>query len=378
MTDTSRGIEDQRSAPWYRRVGPGLITVCVVIGPGSLVTSCTVGATHGYSMLWVVPVAIVCMMTYMTMAARLGTRLTESVGDTITKRAGRWLAAAIGIGIFVVAATFQFGNNLGVVVALKGLGVSESAWVPVACVIAVNVASLLFLFAFSDFYQALEKLMTVFVGIMLLAFLVNLLFAKPDFGAVAGGFVPQAKSIDLTVIALVGTTFSVVAAYYQAYLVRDKGWGEDQAAAGVTDARVATCLMGLITLMLVTTAAAALGGEEKKLTADRIMSLLQPTFGRKGVVMFAVGLLSAAWSSFLINSMIGGYLLADGFGLGSKSTDRWPRLLSVGVLLIGMCVALFAIGRDFKPTDAIIVAQAISVLVAPLMAGGPVVADEQP
>ncbi len=62
--------DDDRA--WYRRIGPGLITACVVIGPGSIMTSSTVGANKGYSMLWIVVVSVVFMLAYMTMGAKLG------------------------------------------------------------------------------------------------------------------------------------------------------------------------------------------------------------------------------------------------------------------------------------------------------------------
>ena len=42
---------------WYQRLGPGLITACVVIGPGSILTSSKVGAANGYALTWVVVVA---------------------------------------------------------------------------------------------------------------------------------------------------------------------------------------------------------------------------------------------------------------------------------------------------------------------------------
>jgi Mn2+/Fe2+ NRAMP family transporter len=53
---------------WYHRLGPGLITACVVIGPGSITTSTQVGATHGFALTWVVLVAVVFMMTFMQLS----------------------------------------------------------------------------------------------------------------------------------------------------------------------------------------------------------------------------------------------------------------------------------------------------------------------
>ena len=37
-------MSDENRTRWYRRIGPGLITACVVIGPGSIMTSSKIGA----------------------------------------------------------------------------------------------------------------------------------------------------------------------------------------------------------------------------------------------------------------------------------------------------------------------------------------------
>ena len=89
---------------WYHRLGPGLITACVVIGPGSILTSSNVGARQGYSMAWVVVVSVVFMLTYMTMGARLGVAAGRSASSVITERAGRWLAVMIGLSVFFISA----------------------------------------------------------------------------------------------------------------------------------------------------------------------------------------------------------------------------------------------------------------------------------
>ena len=71
---------------WYHRVGPGLIIACVVIGPGSITTSSQVGATHGFALMWVVLVAVVFMMTFMQMGARLGSVSNQSPLDILTEK----------------------------------------------------------------------------------------------------------------------------------------------------------------------------------------------------------------------------------------------------------------------------------------------------
>lgn len=361
MSETSR--------PWYTRIGPGLITVCVIIGPGSILTSSSVGAKHEYDLLWVIWVSVIFMLAYMLMGAKLGVVGEGSPGDLLRKHAGKWLAVLVGASVFFIASAFQSGNNLGVVAVFESFVDSKQtvAWL----VVAFNALALVFLFLFRDTYQMLEKLMTVFVGIMLLSFAVNLFQLHPDPAGIAQGLIPSLAKIDLPVLGLLGTTFSSAAAIYQAYLVRQKGWSIGEMRNGVIDTRVAATLMALITMMLMSTAAAGLyTGQEVKLTSAIDVGIaLEPTFGQFGKAIFCIGLFSAAYSSFIVNSMIAGYVLSDGLGLGSKGTDFWPRVLTAAALLLGMFVALAALLLDFERLPTIIAAQAVTVITSPLVAG---------
>ncbi len=365
-------LETSARRPWYQRIGPGLITACVVIGPGSILTSSNVGAKYNYGMSWVVVVAVTCMLAYTTMAAKLGAMSEQSLGDLVTERAGRWLAVLIGLGVFFISAAFQFGNNLGVHSAFEELLKDSSAakfvtsgWL----VIGFNVLSILFLFAAKNLYKLVERLMMIFVSLMLVSFAINLAFAKPDIGQLFQGFIPSGDVLtDINILGLVGTTFVITAAYYQAYLVRQKGWGEHELKDGLLDARVGAVIMGVITLTIMSTSAAVLSGKTLGNVGD-VAQQLQPSFGNKGVLLFCLGLFSAAYSSFIVNSMIGGFILSDGLGMGGKPTDLAPRLLTAVALLTGMGVALYVIDQGIKPVTAIVAAQAITVIASPIMAG---------
>jgi len=344
------------SRPWYQRIGPGVITACVVIGPGSIMTSSKTGATYGYSLSWIVVVAVVFMLVYTSLGAKIGVVSQRSMGDLVRERAGRPLAMLIGLGVFFIAAAFQFGNNLGVHSAVEQLlgssdvthvaGESSIDWGKFAPVVIFNALSISFVFFAKNLYRVVERLMMGFVGLMLLSFAVNLIFAGPDLAEFASGFIPTSSSIRavvspdatataagsdpvLVILGLVGTTFVVAASFYQSYLVRQKGWNLEQLQDG----------------------------------------LLDVLFGDKGLYLFCLGLFSAAYSSFIVNSMIGGFILSDGLGLGSKPDDLWTRLFTVLVLVTGMGVALFVVHTGVKPVPAIVAAQAVTVIAAPLMAG---------
>ncbi len=361
--------EKVAAKPWYTRIGPGLITACVVIGPGSILTSSKVGANDEYSMLWVVLISVLFMMIYMTLGAKLGAVANSAPCDLVREKSGKPLAIALGLCVFFISSAFQSGNNIGVAAAFRAF--NDSSVIIVGLVIGFNAIAISFLFLFKNLYQVIERLMMAFVALMLISFAVNLVRLQPDPVAMAKGFVPSAGDLDIAVLGLIGTTFVITAAFYQAYLVRQKGWGAKELTSGLVDARIGSVIMALITVMLMSTAAAGLyTGEEVSLNSPvDVAEGLEPTFGSSGKIIFCLGLFSAAYSSFLINSMIGGFMAADGLGLGSKPTDIWPRVMTTVVLLTGMSVAIAVELLNFDRTPTIIAAQAVTVVGSPLVAG---------
>ncbi len=363
--------DPNNATPWYRRIGPGLITACVVIGPGSIMTSSKIGANDGYAMLWVVVVSVGFMMLFTTLGAKLGVVASQAPGDLIRAKAGKWLAVLVGVGVFFISAAFQSGNNIGVAAAFEAF--IDSKPIVTGLVVAFNLLAISFLFVFKNIYTLLEKLMTLFVALMLVCFAVNLVRLRPDPVALASGFVPSLGTSGemLPILGLIGTTFVITAAFYQAYLVRQKGWSLANLGNGLVDARVGSVIMFLITVMLMSTAAAGLyTGNPVQLTNPvAVAESLETTFGPMAKIIFCLGLFSAAYSSFLVNSMIGGFMAADGLGLGSDPRDRGPRIMTTVALLTGMSVGVATLMFNFNRTPTIIAAQAATVIAAPLVAG---------
>ncbi len=333
-------------------------------------TSSSVGANDQYAMLWVVLLSVLFMMFYMALGAKLGVVAELAPCDLVRAKAGKWLASLLGLGIFFVSAAFQSGNNIGVAAAFEALIPSK----PLVglLILVLNVLAILFLFLFKDLYRMLERAMAAFVGLMLICFAINLVRLKPNPAELLMGFVPSlGKSGEmLPVLGLVGTTFVITAAFYQAYLVRQKGWRVEDLRSGLSDARLGSVIMFLITVMLMSTAAAGLYTGQPVKLADPIAvaTALESTFGASAKLVFCLGLFSAAYSSFLVNSMVGGFIAADGLQLGSQPSDLAPKLLTSLVLVLGMLVGLACLVFNFDRTPTIILAQAVTVAVAPLVA----------
>ena len=352
----------------FSRIGPGLVVACVCIGPGSILTSSNVGATSGYSKLWVVAGAVAFMMAYTILAMKLGVVTQRSACSVIAEQGGRGLSLLLGLFVFFIAAAYQFGNNLGVHSAINDYYPSRY-WV-----VLFNGLALLFLFGFRNLYRVLETVMTVFVGLMLLAFAINLCFARPDPVAIVSGLNPLGSATDLglPLMGLVGTTLVMSNAFYQSYLVRFRGWSEKDLSKGMFDSCVGSVVIALITMMILCTAAAVFHGAEGEIQLKTVADVgrqLEPFFGTTGRVVFSVGLFSAAFTSFVVNSMVGGFVLSDALQLGSDPAQRAPRLATAFVLLTGMGVALWMILSEAgQPVGLIVAAQVATVVAAPLIA----------
>lgn len=343
------------------RLGPAFVTAALVFGPGSITLASSIGAGFGYALLWIIVVAVVLMLAYTGMSVRLGLGDGRSALDLVRQRLHPALAVLVGLGCFVVTASFQAGNSAGVGAATSILfGLDARVTSAGFTALAIGFVWL------PRFYRHMERVMVTLVLGMFVLFVVTMLAARPDPGEVAAGFVPSLPTgSGLLVIALMGTSFSVVGAFYQGYLVQEKGWTSTERAAATRDTGLGIVLLGALTAVIVIGAGAILRpkGIEVQSAGD-MASILEPTIGSWASVLFAIGLWAAAFTSLVGNATIGGSLLADAFGLGRSLRSSAVKLCISGVMLLGGTLAVIFAGN---PIQLIVTAQATTVLVVPLV-----------
>ena len=95
---------------------------------------------------------------------------------------------------------------------------------------------------------------------------------------------------------------------------------------------------------------------------------LEPLFGAWARIVFSIGIFAGAFSSFVVNAMVGGVIFSDGLGSGTAMNSRGVRGWTVIALLAGWFVASAAIMTGIDLVSFIIVAQALTVLAIPLLA----------
>lgn len=391
--------ESQRTGgplSWLAAIGPAIIVASVVLGPGSILISSRVGAEYGYEMLWILVLSVVLMIALVALAARLGSVQEGSMCDELAARVGRPVTVLVGLIVFLIIACFQTSNNMAVRAVVESLlgrvvdsdgqnFASIERLVSAAVLVGFNAFVILLLFSLSGLYKKLERLMKFMVGLMAVAFVANFIAAGPSLWAALTGLIPHIPADGVmpvktdgaiidplwAVQGMVMTTFSVAGAFYQAYLVRERGWSVDRVKDGFRDSLIGISTLGILTAMIMMTAAATLHGrvEPKQLqTVPDVAAQMEPLFGPTATVLLSIGLFAAAFNPFIINAVIGGTIFSDSMRLGARIDDLGPKALTTAALAVGMGVALLNIVLGVNTIGVIIFAQALTVLGVPVLA----------
>jgi manganese transport protein len=344
-------------------IGPAFVAGAWQFGPGNLTTAVQAGGAYQYTLIWVIVISTVLMIFLTDMSVRLGIRSPVSLIASIKDQLGTPVGVLAGVGVFLISLCFSVGNAVGSGLGLSMLlGGSPVLWT-VVCSIAV--AALLLL---RNVYRAIEKVLVVIVALMAIAFVVSAIVARPDWAAAAAGLVPEVPADAwLLVVALVGTNFSVNAAFYTAYGTKERRRTEsDYRDATVVDTVPGIVAPGIMTALVIVVAAAVLGetGESAATIVD-LAGVFEPLAGPVGSTIFALGFFGAAFSSMIANATAGGTMLSDGLGRGASSSSGAARVISGVIFAFGVVVTLMF---QAAPVQLIVTAQAFTVFVAPVLA----------
>jgi manganese transport protein len=351
-----------RKSSWFKDLIPAIIIAAVVFGPSKITIASKIGAEYGYSLLWVLVVAIFFMVVFTNMAGRIGALNKGSLLSLIRKKWGNTVTVLVGLGVFFVTASFQSGNSIGVGISVgEATGTSPKIWI-----IVFNLLGLSLLF-FKSFYRSLEKVMLFLVGLMLLAFVTTVFLIQPDVVSIVQGFKPGLpEGSSGLVIAFFASCFSIVGAFYQSYLVQERiKITNGVAAIGKGRSLIGMIILGILGIIVMICAAAILHPQGIKVnTALDMTKALEPLFGKYAATMFLAGLFGASFSALIGNASIGGNLLSDALGYGGVLSGKMARVFIALVMIIGASIAII-FGK--LPLQLIVMAQSVTIFLVPFI-----------
>lgn len=350
-----------------RQIGPGALVTAAFIGPGT-VTVCTLaGAGFGYTLIWALGFATIATIVFQEMAGRLGTVARQGLGDALrssfASSVWRWpLYGLIMLALYGGNAAYEAGNLSGAALGIEALVSSEDAFrLAVLAIVAVAGAVL-----WHGSYRQLERLLIVLVVAMGIAFVGTFVVSHADIGELLRGLlVPTVPAGSLvTVLALIGTTVVPYNLFLHAAAAKTRWNGPADLAALRTDTVVSIGLGGIVSMLIVSTAAASLfaRGLSANNAADMAVQL-EPLFGPVSKYLLGAGLLAAGLSSSITAPLATAYAVTEVIGRSPTNDRRIFRAVSSSVLLIGAVFAMSGI----QPITIILGAQFANGLLLPIV-----------
>jgi len=359
---------------WHRlkQVGPGALVAAAFIGPGTVTSCATSGASYGYTLLWAMLISVISVIIMQEMAARVGIAAQMGLGQALrtrfTSKGARVILAILVIAaVFIGNVAYETGNITGTRLGIQAIlpATSEGAW-PI--ILAVIIAVIAFILLFTGSTKIIEKILTGLVVLMGVLFLICAFASNPDWGAVLKGmFVPTAPdgSSWMTIAALMGTTVVPYNIYLHASSASKK-WNnpEEDIPTSTLDSVLAIGLGGIISMAIIVCAAAA-GFETAPTNGGEMAVMLSPILGNWATVLFGIGLFAAGATSTITAPLAAAYASTGILGWGEDLKKGKFKIFWIVVLAFGL-VATITLGKS--PTEIILFAQAANAFLLPVTA----------
>ncbi len=359
---------------WQRikEVGPGAVVAAAFIGPGTVTSCFTSGASYGTTLLWAILFSTISVIIMQSMASRLGIVTGKGLGEALrtkyTSKVARILLAILVIAaIFIGNVAYETGNVSGAILGIQAIstGLDNQTW---KIILALIVGIVAFILLYSGSYKYIEKFLTALVVIMGLIFLVCAFASKPNWGNVFKGlFVPSAPdgSSWMTIAALMGTTVVPYNIYLHASSSAKK-WNSPEVDIKTSrvDSVLAIGLGGIISMAIIICASSLLGNPAADIATGKTMAMsLTPLLGSWATVIFGIGLFAAGFSSAITAPLSAAFASSGILGWG-ENMKKWRfKIIWIIVLAFGI-VATCTLGKS--PAEIILFAQAANAFLLPI------------
>ncbi|MEV7263256.1 Nramp family divalent metal transporter [Micromonospora aurantiaca] len=337
-------------------LGPAFVAAVAYVDPGNFATNSTAGARYGYLLVWVVVAANLAAMLVQTLTAKLGLATGRSLPELCREHLPRPLNRVMWAQAELVAMATDLAEVIGGAVALYLLfGVPL---LPGGLIIGAASFAILALRARG--FRTFEIAIAVLLGVIVLAFAVNLVSAQPDVSDAAAGLLPRMQGTDSMLLAagILGATVMPHVIYVHSALTPNRlpAEGETQrrvVAKGLrVDVLIALGIAGAVNLAMLLVAASSFHGTSipGTDTLEGVHAGLATTLGTAAAVGFAIALLLSGLASTSVGTYAG-EIIMQGF-----LRRRIPLLVRRMITLLP-ALAVLAIGVD--PTRALVLSQVV-------------------
>jgi Mn2+/Fe2+ NRAMP family transporter len=301
-------------------MGPGLIAVLTWLGAGDVVEAGVSGGNYGYSLMWIIVVALFVRFLFVSLIAKY--QLCNQHGESVLEGLVR-LHGAYAPGLLV--ASVVMGHIYG---AYMAVGVGET-WAKITGVgqtwhWAVAWTAVALVISFRPTYRALDLVFKLLLGLLSVSFIGGALWVGPDFGGILRGTLAFALPAQkgpfdslLLAVGMIGAVGGSLMNLAYPTFIEQKGWrGPAYRRVQMYDFFVAVVVMIVLDLAVWSLGAELVPRTGRHITdLDGLTGLLADVLGRGGRVLFLLGVFAAVFTS----------LVGHAVGLGAIGTFGYLR-----------------------------------------------------
>ncbi|MEK3900803.1 MULTISPECIES: Nramp family divalent metal transporter [unclassified Paenibacillus] len=337
-------------------LGPAFIASVAYLDPGNFATNITAGSKYGYLLLWVIFASNLMAVLIQSLSAKLGIATGKNLPEVAREQFPKGVSIFLWIQSEIVIIATDLAEFIGAALGLYLLfGIPM---LPAALITAVGSFAILELQRRG--YRTLEAGIAGMVMIVVLAFVFQVIMAKPDAGSVvAGMFTPRFEGVDSILLAagILGATVMPHAIYLHSSLTQSRIVGANEKEKKqifrleFIDILIAMLIAGAVNMAMVIVAAAlffknGLVVEDLDIAFEQFRNLAGPVTA----ISFGLSLLIAGLSSSSVGTMAGDVVMQ---GFINKKINLYLRR----AITIIPPLAIIALGVN--ATSALVMSQVV-------------------
>jgi Mn2+/Fe2+ NRAMP family transporter len=347
-------------------LGPGMIAASAGNDAGGIATFASVGAEHGYRLLWILFPLTISLGIVQEMCARMGAITGKGLADLIRERFGvRWTALVM-LALLIANGGVTVSEFVGIAAATELFGIPRFVSVPIA---ALSIWWLVVKGSYKRVERVFLLMSLVFLGYVVSAFL-----ARPNWGIIAREVVRPSFDFTsaylFTFVAIVGTTISPYMQVFVQSSVVEKGVTADDYRLTRLDVWVGTVFaMTMVFFIVISTAATLHVHGEHVDTAATAAQALRPFAGPYAEALFGIGLFGASMLAAGVLPLATAYSISEalGFEKGVSSSFREaPIFVGIFTFLVALG-AVVAMMPELPLIRVLLVTQVINGLLLPVI-----------
>ncbi len=361
LTRDAKAVLSGRSKKgWFARLlpflGPAFIASIAYVDPGNFATNIQGGAQFGYELLWVILGSNLMAMLLQALSAKLGIASGKNLAEHCRERFSPRVVWVMWALMELVAMATDLAEFLGAAVALNLL-FGLPLWIA-GLLTAVITFIILSLERYG--FRPLEAVITGFLAIIAISYVIELFLGHPDWGAIGySTFVPHFSNSESILLGagILGATVMPHAIFLHSALTQGRVVVKKPEQLRrlfrfeIIDVVIAMVIASSVNAaMLITAAAAFHFGSSNVGTLEEAYKTLQPLLGPAAGIVFGVALLASGLSSSSVGTMAGQVIMQ---GFLHFHIPPWIRRI---VTIIPSLIVIFS---GFDPTRTLVISQVV-------------------